>query len=147
VLAAGKKFSGILIEGEGRSVVVGIGVNCTHHPGQAAFPATDLAAAGVLVTAEALFSQLSGTMARRIGQWNRGAGFEAIRADWLARASGIGEPIRVALPDGERCGRFETLDGRGRLVLRLAGGGRETITAGDVASFVSGRRVARAESE
>ena len=81
---------------------------------------------------EKLFVQLSATMMRRLAQWNRGAGFEAIRADWLARAAGLGGPIRIALPDGERSGRFETVDAHGRLVLRLPDGTIETITAGDV---------------
>jgi BirA family biotin operon repressor/biotin-[acetyl-CoA-carboxylase] ligase len=132
VLIAEKKFSGILIDGEGASVVVGIGVNCVNHPRNATFPATDLAAAGTLVSVERLFEILSATMMRRIAQWNRGDCFDAIRADWLARAAGVGEPMRVALGEGERSGRFETVDARGRLVLRLSDGTNETITAGDV---------------
>ena len=47
-------------------------------------------------------------MAARLAQWNRGAGFAAIRADWLARAAGIGKPIRVQSGDGELAGQFET---------------------------------------
>src|SRR5262249_7355107 len=54
VLIDGKKFCGILVEGEGAAVVVGIGVNCMHHPVQAAFPATDLAASGLAVTPDDL---------------------------------------------------------------------------------------------
>jgi BirA family biotin operon repressor/biotin-[acetyl-CoA-carboxylase] ligase len=132
LLIDGRKFSGILIEGEGPAVVVGIGVNCAHHPGNAAFPATDLAAAGVFMPLDILFTALSSAMLRRIAQWNRGAGFQAIRADWLVRAAGIGETVQVALPDGERSGCFETIDAHGRLILRLLDGATETVTAGDV---------------
>ena len=32
LLFDGKKFAGILIEGEGPAVVIGVGVNCAHHP-------------------------------------------------------------------------------------------------------------------
>ena len=132
VLIDGRKISGILIEGEEPSVVVGIGVNCAHHPRDTSYPASDLAAAGAVVPAENLFAQLSATMMWRLAQWNRGAGFEAIRADWLARAAGVGGPIRIALADGERSGGFETVDAHGRLILRLSDGTTETITAGDV---------------
>jgi BirA family transcriptional regulator, biotin operon repressor / biotin---[acetyl-CoA-carboxylase] ligase len=145
VLIDGKKFSGILIEGEGSAVVTGIGVDCAHHPEITVFPATDLSVSGVAVPVEGLFTELSAAMMRRIAQWNRGAGFNQTRADWLARAAGVGGPIRVALPQGECAGRFETVDARGRLILRLPDGGIETITAGDVSAFPSGRSRAAAE--
>jgi BirA family biotin operon repressor/biotin-[acetyl-CoA-carboxylase] ligase len=146
VLVDGKKISGILIEGEGSAVVVGIGINCVHHPDEASYPATGLAAVGVCVPIEELFARLSAAMMRRLAQWNCGTGFEAIRADWLARAAGVGRPIRVALADGERSGRFETVDARGRLVLKLPNGSSETITAGDVFALAPARsRLATAE--
>ena len=68
----------------------------------------------------------------RLAQWNRGAGFAVIRANWLARAAGIGKPIRVRSGDGELSGQFESLDETGRLVVRLADGTMQTVTAGDV---------------
>jgi BirA family biotin operon repressor/biotin-[acetyl-CoA-carboxylase] ligase len=126
------KFAGILIEGEGAAVVIGIGVNCAHHPAGTDFPATDLAAAGVRATPESLFTPLSAAMVSRLAQWNRGDGFPAIRADWLARAIGLGKSIRVALPEGERAGLFQGIDEHGCLVLRLCDGTMQTIAAGDV---------------
>ncbi len=134
LLLAGKKFSGILIEGEGGqgAVVVGIGVNCVSHPADTDYPATDLAAAGAAVTAEALFTGLSAKMLGRLAQWNAGEHFSTIRADWLARAAGRGDLIRVRLADQELVGRFEDVDDAGRLVLSLPEGGRKTIAAGDV---------------
>ena len=139
VLIDGKKIAGILIEGEGSAVAVGIGVNCAHHPNETAYAASDLAAEGAPVPVEVLFLRLSATMMRRFKQWDRSAGFEAIRRDWLARAAGLGGTIRIALPDGERSGRFETVDARGRLVLRLPDGTIETITAGDVSALTPER--------
>ena len=94
LLLDGKKFAGILIEGEGGeqgAVVVGIGVNCVSHPADTDYPATDLAAAGAAVTAEALFTTLSAKMLGRLAQWNGGEHFSTIRADWLARAAGRGD--------------------------------------------------------
>jgi BirA family biotin operon repressor/biotin-[acetyl-CoA-carboxylase] ligase len=126
------KFAGILIEGERANVVIGIGVNCAHHPGGTDTPATDLAAAGVRATPDSLFTPLSAAMIVRLAQWNRGAGFAATRADWLARAADLGKPIRVKSGDGDLSGQFESLDETGRLVLRLADGTRQTVTAGDV---------------
>jgi BirA family biotin operon repressor/biotin-[acetyl-CoA-carboxylase] ligase len=139
VLIADRKFSGILIEGEGTAVAVGIGINCVSHPKNATYPATDLAAAGISASVESLFELLSATMMRRLAQWNRSDRFDAIRADWLARAAGVGEPMRVALGEGERSGRFETVDARGRLVLRRPDGANETITAGDVIALSTDR--------
>jgi BirA family transcriptional regulator, biotin operon repressor / biotin---[acetyl-CoA-carboxylase] ligase len=136
VLCGGEKLAGILLEGrmlgETIAVAIGIGVNCMHHPAQASYPATDLAAAGAEVSADDLFSALSGAMLGRLAQWRRGAGFAAIRHDWLARAAGLGEPMRVRLPDREISGRCEGLDEGGCLLLRRADGSLQTITAGEV---------------
>jgi BirA family biotin operon repressor/biotin-[acetyl-CoA-carboxylase] ligase len=144
LLCAGAKLAGILIEGEtvaGRfAVAVGIGVNCMHHPVDTAFPATDLASAGAAVAAEDLFVALSGAMAGRLAQWQRGAGFQSVRADWLERAAGLGGEMRVRLPNREFVGRFEELDDRGRLLLRLDDGTLQTITAGEVFPVVASGR-------
>jgi len=140
LLLAGKKFSGILIEGEAGergAVVVGIGVNCVGHPAETDYPATDLAAAGVEVTAESLFAALSAKMLGRLAQWNAGEHFSTIRADWLARAAGRGELLRLRLAeDQELVGRFDEVDDAGRLVLSLPDGGRKTIAAGDVVQMM-----------
>jgi BirA family biotin operon repressor/biotin-[acetyl-CoA-carboxylase] ligase len=136
ILCGGAKLAGILIEGErvaGKLVVaVGIGVNCRHHPAPTAYPATDLVAAGAEISAENLFAALSGRMLDRLAQWRRGAGFSTVRADWIARAAGIGGDMRVRLPGRELFGRGETLDERGRLLLRLADGSLQAIAAGEV---------------
>ena len=138
LLLAAKKFSGILIEGEGGggegggAVVIGIGVNCVSHPADVDYPATDLSAADAAITAEALFTVLTAKMLGRLAQWNDGEHFSTIRADWLARAVGVGDDVRVRLADKELTGRFEALDDAGSLVLRLPGGQATTIAAGDV---------------
>jgi BirA family transcriptional regulator, biotin operon repressor / biotin---[acetyl-CoA-carboxylase] ligase len=137
LLIGEKKFGGILIEAESSSpcaVVVGIGVNCAHHPGDTPYPATDLTEAGAVVAPSDLLDRVSSAMLARLAQWDRGAGFTQIRADWLARAAGLGQEICLKLADGDRVGRFETLDETGRLVLQLPAGTREAISAGDVVS-------------
>jgi len=145
LLLAAAKFAGILLEGESGgtgALVVGIGVNCANHPGDTEYPATDLAAAGAPVSPATLFAALSDKILERIAQWNAGEGFSATRADWLARAAGIGETVRVRLADREIVGRFEALDPAGGLVLRLPDGAATTIAAGDV--FLPKRSVAAA---
>jgi BirA family transcriptional regulator, biotin operon repressor / biotin---[acetyl-CoA-carboxylase] ligase len=138
LLCDGAKLAGILIEGERAAtapvvaVAIGIGVNCRHHPAQASYPAIDLEAAGTDVSPESLFEALSAAMVRRLGQWHCGAGFDGIRADWIAHAAGIAADMRVRLSSSEIVGRGEGLDERGRLLLRLADGSLEPIAAGDV---------------
>ncbi len=136
LLVSGAKIAGILIESErvdeNLIVVVGIGVNCRHHPTATSYPATDLAAAGADISAEDLFAALSGTMVARLAQWHHGAGFAAIRAGWVAHAAGIGGDMRVRLPDRELLGRGEAIDEHGRLLLRLADGSLHAIAAGEV---------------
>lgn len=137
LLLAGAKLAGILIEGESVpvfAVCIGIGVNCAAHPGNTPYPATDLATAGALVSSGQVLSALSVAMPRRLAQWRGGEGFAAIRADWLRRAAGLGEDIRVRLPERELSGRFEGLDDAGRLLLQQAGG-VTTVTAGEVFSL------------
>jgi BirA family biotin operon repressor/biotin-[acetyl-CoA-carboxylase] ligase len=137
LLLAGAKFAGILTEGDGTdTVVIGIGVNCTGHPADTDYAATDLAASGAIISAATLFGALSVKMMGRLAQWNRGEHFATIRTDWLSRAAGLGSIIRVRLSDREVEGRFETLDDAGHLVLDEPDGGRQTIAAGDVLQFM-----------
>jgi BirA family transcriptional regulator, biotin operon repressor / biotin---[acetyl-CoA-carboxylase] ligase len=170
LLLAGDKCAGILIEGEvdrnkSVTVVVGIGVNCAHHPpvapklppdveaipmrpagpfGEQAvlFPATNLRAHGADVGPEQVFTRLSATMCKRLAEWDRGRGFSKILGDWLSAARGLGEEICVRQGDGEKAGRFVGLDQAGRLVLELPSGVIEKISAGDVFPFaLRGRKI------
>ncbi|HEY6834383.1 MAG TPA: biotin--[acetyl-CoA-carboxylase] ligase [Pseudolabrys sp.] len=134
LLLGGAKLAGILIEGGSErafAVAIGIGVNCAGHPSDTAYPATDLAAAGALVTPDQVFGALAASMVRRLAQWGRGEGFSGIRADWLKRAAGLGEAIRVRLPEREFSGRFEGLDEAGRLLVD-GPAGLTAVTAGEV---------------
>ncbi len=134
LLCGTRKIAGILIEGEGSpvTVAVGIGVNCRHHPSAVEHEATDFAEHGAAVAAPALLGALREAMATRLRQWDRGAGFAAIRTGWLARAGGVGRAIRVRLAEREACGHFEAIDEAGRLVLRAADGSLDAIAAGEV---------------
>jgi BirA family biotin operon repressor/biotin-[acetyl-CoA-carboxylase] ligase len=136
VLLAGKKVAGILVEGisldRGSVAVVGFGVNCAHHPGDVEFPASDMPASGYPIDLQSLFTALAGRMDARVAEWQRGENFAAIRSAWLARASGIGDPVEVRLTNRSIAGTFDAIDPSGALVLRHRDGTRETIAAGDV---------------
>lgn len=134
LLCHGRKLAGLLIEAENApafAVAIGVGVNCRSHPAAAAYPATDLEAEGVQVSAGQGFSALADTMRTRLTQWRQGEGFASIRADWLKRAAGLGEPIKVRLPDRQLAGRFSGIDEAGCLLLENAGR-TEVIAAGEV---------------
>jgi BirA family transcriptional regulator, biotin operon repressor / biotin---[acetyl-CoA-carboxylase] ligase len=147
VLCGEAKLAGILIEGRsvegGLAVAIGIGVNCRLHPSQTSYPATDLAEAGIDLSADDVFFALSRTMLRRLKQWRGGDGFSAVRADWLEHAAGIDGDMRVRLPDRELVGGCQGIDARGHLLLRLADGHLEAIAAGDVFPLGDGQRTGR----
>ena len=136
ILLGGHKIVGILVESVsgagGHAAAVGIGVNCKHHPQTTDYPATDLASAGFILPPETLLGFVGTAMERRLDEWRGGENFPATRAAWLARASGLGAPIEVRLPNRTMSGTFEALDEGGALVLRRGNGTCETVAAGDV---------------
>lgn len=137
VVVDGKKLAGILLEADplpdGRlAVVVGIGVNVASAPDDLPYPATSLAERGDRTTAEELFEALGETFVTWLDTWENGAGLPAIRKAWMARAAALGSQVEVDLGGRRLKGRFESLDERGRLVLRQQTGIATAISAGDV---------------
>jgi len=136
LLLDGAKLVGILIEaervGSATATVIGIGINCAHHPHDTPYAATDLNSHGAGITSAQMFGALSAAMVARLALWDRGAGFAAIREEWLTCAAGVGGDIVVRLPNRQLTGKFESLDQTGRLMLRMADGHLEPITAGEV---------------
>ena len=138
VLLDGRKLAGILLESQlaadGRLdwVVLGIGVNLASHPSATEYPATSFTAAGASgATAADMLKALSERLAVWYACWNGGEGFAALREAWLARAHGLGAPIRVRLEHEELAGSFAGLDVDGALLLDAAQG-RRRVLAGDV---------------
>ena len=137
VLLDGNKLAGILLEAEPTAdnrlaVVVGIGVNVVGAPGGLPYKATSLTSLGKCVDASEVFHALSDAWVDFDRMWDDGAGFDRIREIWLDRAGGVGEEIAVHLGESTLHGVFETIDGAGRLVLRLADGSRHSVSAGEV---------------
>ncbi|WP_040304475.1 biotin--[acetyl-CoA-carboxylase] ligase [Ahrensia sp. R2A130] len=135
LLLDGKKLSGMLLEaaqiGERHNIVIGCGINCGHHPGEGLYPSTSVAESIAPLEPAALFPHLAREMADALHRWNRGAGFAAIRDDWLSRAAGLGQPITARFSNHEKSGIFDSLDEDGYLVLR-GQNGTQRISAADI---------------
>ncbi len=132
LLLDGAKLAGILLERLGDAVVIGIGANLAHHPDLPDRPATSLAARGVEVAPAAFLDTLAEAFARWLARW-RGEGLTPVRVRWLERAHPVGTALSAQLPDGAVIqGLFDGLDHDGALILRLGGGERRVIHAGDV---------------
>lgn len=138
VLIAGRKTAGILIESSARPgggfwVAVGIGVNLSRPPAEAAYPATAFSehmTAPPPSPMDAL-EKLSEAFERWRLLWQR-AGFPSIAEAWTKRAHGLGEACTARLPNETVEGIAEGIDGDGALRLRVAAGRVRRITAGDV---------------
>ena len=130
------KISGILIEtGQGKDgfwIAAGIGVNVSHVPkdaGQHAVSIADLVETETPSVIEIL-DHLRAAFDKRLNQARDD--FGQLREDWLSRAEGIGETIKVSIEPEPLEGIFEGLAEDGGLILRLPSGVQTTIRAGDV---------------
>lgn len=143
VICQGAKVAGILLEmvprGKVRSggeswLVLGIGVNLCHAPKTGAlYPAGALADFGCGVSAPEALSVLAHSLNAWIHRW-RTDGFAPIRAAWLDRALGLGQPVTIRVNAGlSYRGLFQGLDETGYLILDQGLAGPPlTISAGDV---------------
>lgn len=156
VLANGAKLAGILLESHlvarppaaGPSnasdvlrrhdigwIAIGIGVNLRHSPPQSPYPATSLHHLGCPpVEPAAALCKLAWSLHERLSHWHKGAGFAALRAQWMRCAYGLGAQVSVGLGPGagEMHGTFLGLDDNGALRLRLPTGGECSLCAADV---------------
>jgi len=137
ILLDGRKCVGILIESErladGRqAVVIGAGINVAAAPDGQPYGVTTLSDHGFTGNLEDVFRAIAGEVETVLALWKGGRGFAEIRAGWLEHARGLGQAIRVNLPDRSIDGIFHALDPEGRLVLKRDDGALETHSAGDV---------------
>jgi BirA family transcriptional regulator, biotin operon repressor / biotin---[acetyl-CoA-carboxylase] ligase len=136
VLVGGKKLVGISLDAEAMdnrlAVVAGIGINVVAAPEGTPTPAISLAALGVQIGAEELFSALSDSWVEFRGIWDDGRGFGELRKLWLERATGLGQAVAVKSAGSTIEGTFETIDEQGCMIVRAADGQLMPITAGDV---------------
>ena len=131
------KCGGILLEGgtlmSRNYVTIGMGLNCNYYPSDTVFPATSMSREGLEVEPSALFPKLANAMACKIAVWDRGAGFEKIRSEWLEYAYGLGEDAEVEVPTrGKLKGQFASIDEQGYMLLKMQTGNEEKISVADV---------------
>lgn len=140
VLLNGAKVAGILMESAGAAgteapewIVLGAGLNVVWRPEpeDVEYPATSLRAEGIEdVDAQMILE----SFARHFMVWSRRwleDGFAPLRENWLWRAHGRGEPIRVRAGGKEFSGRFNDIDASGALIVETETG-PVTVAAGDV---------------
>jgi BirA family biotin operon repressor/biotin-[acetyl-CoA-carboxylase] ligase len=129
VLVNGKKISGILLEAGDGWLVVGMGINVEHMPGNPLYPVTSLAGE----QSEASVDQILAKLLVALGFWYEtleNQGFAPIRAAWLIHARK--GAMRVRLPAEETSGEFVDLDDQGNLHLLLSNGTKRLFNTGDV---------------
>jgi BirA family biotin operon repressor/biotin-[acetyl-CoA-carboxylase] ligase len=137
LVSNGAKLAGLLIEAfvtpqRRLAVIAGFGVNLVSSPKGLSYPTTDLRRLLARPIAPGLLlERLARRFDEALGIWDKGEGFAAIRDAWLASAAGLGGPVRVSGPRGEREGVFSGLDPQGRLLLR-AGDGIESVESADI---------------
>lgn len=133
VLLSGGKLAGILLEvlGPG-TLAIGIGVNLAAAPGAGEVEPGALrpVALPVPVAPETLLDRLAPAFAAREAML-RAEGFAPIREAWLARAAGLGGPIRARTGGEDLTGTFTGIDEAGHLILG-AGAGRRHLSAADI---------------
>ena len=131
VLRHGAKLCGVLLERlHDGAVLLGIGLNIRHAPEDAPYPATSLAAEGLHVEAAVMLRTILARFDAGWAAWD-GAGFAPVLARWSRRGPALGAPMQVRLPCELVTGRYAGLGNDGSLLLET-GGGRRTLTAGDV---------------
>ena len=138
ILADGAKLAGLLLEridsGGHPMMALGVGVNLVSAPDDVGYPTARLAdhlgSDRRTPTSEALAARLDEAFHNLLAVWKE-RGMETIRALWLERAAGVGETIRVRLPNEELTGVFAGLDASGALMLSQNGETR-LVTAGEI---------------
>lgn len=126
------KLAGILLEGQGEAVVVGIGVNLASAPELPDRETLSFAAFGPAPDRDLFAETLMGLFDRELERW-RTYGLEPLIRRWTAAALPDGTPLTVHDGAAEPVsGVFAGLAPDGSLLLRLADGATRSIHAGDV---------------
>jgi BirA family biotin operon repressor/biotin-[acetyl-CoA-carboxylase] ligase len=126
------KLAGILLEGQGSAVVVGIGVNLAVAPDLPGRPTRAFAAFGPVPDRDLFATTLAQLFDRELTRW-RTFGLEPMIRRWSAAALPSGTALTVH--DGNAApvtGTFAGLAPDGSLLLHLPDGATRAIHAGDV---------------
>lgn len=138
VLISGKKASGILIESSAAPglktdfIVIGIGINLTHFPLDAKFPATSVVAeTGNTVDAATAFKILSHSLGQRLTAWLPDKNAKLMK-EWRDCAWGLGMRREIRTGSDTFHATLIGVEDDGGLRLRLDDGNEKQLYAGDV---------------
>jgi len=137
VLVGGHKVCGILVEASSSGdrvdhVVVGIGINLVSHPEIVGLRIADLACLGAPdIARDRMLEALATCLHARFELWQN-SGFSALRQAWLARAAGLGRPVRIEDGNRELSGELVDIDGEGALVLAGPDQTRHRVVSGSL---------------
>lgn len=132
LLIGSAKLCGILLEGAGQAVIVGIGVNLAAAPDLPDRETIALSAFGPAPDRDLFAASLARCLDRELERW-RTYGLEPLVSRWLAAGHPPGTPLAVGEPGDEPLhGEFAGLAPDGALQLRLADGTTRLIHAGEV---------------
>lgn len=132
VLLGGAKFCGLLLEREGTSAVIGIGINLAIAPDVADRRTRAVSEFAPSPGVETFAYRLAEQFDVELARW-RQFGLEPILNRWRVAAHPLGTPLTVHEPSGTLVsGTFDGLEADGALRLRLEDGNARVIHAGDV---------------
>ena len=132
LMFAGAKLAGILLEREGDSVIVGIGVNLAVAPNVPGRETLALSKFGPAPDRDLFASCIAGHFTEELQRW-RTYGTQPLITRWESAAHPKGTALTVnEQADGIISGAFDGLLPDGSLRLRLADGTSRAIHAGDV---------------
>jgi BirA family biotin operon repressor/biotin-[acetyl-CoA-carboxylase] ligase len=132
----GRKLAGILAEGSGRAVVVGVGLNVNTTAGELPDTGTSLSRVlGAPVDRAPVLLAFLRAFERRYRRWTAALGdpvASGLAEDYLAWSSTVGTEVAVSMPDGSTLeGTAQAVDWDGRLVVATVDGTVE-LASGDV---------------
>ncbi len=132
VMIGSAKLCGILLEGVGQAVVVGIGVNLAAAPNLPDRATIALSSFGPAPDRDLFAASLAANFDQELERW-RTYGLGPLVSRWMAAGHPIGTPLLVGEP-GEMAesGEFAGLADDGALQLRLGDGTTRVIHAGEV---------------
>jgi BirA family biotin operon repressor/biotin-[acetyl-CoA-carboxylase] ligase len=132
VLLGGAKFCGLLLEREGPSAVIGIGINLASAPEVADRRTRAVSEFAPSPGVETFAYRLAEQFDVELARW-RQFGLDPILGRWRVAAHPLGTPLTVHEPSGALVsGVFDGLEPDGALRLRLEDGTARVIHAGDV---------------
>jgi BirA family biotin operon repressor/biotin-[acetyl-CoA-carboxylase] ligase len=126
------KLAGILLEAQGGSVIVGIGVNLAAGPNLPDRESVALSKFGPKPDRDDFAERFAAQFAIELDRW-RTYGLEPLFRRWMGAAHPIGTALAVHDTDASKlAGEFGGLAEDGSLLLSLADGSTRVIHAGDV---------------